>query len=119
MVALPFLFGGGLSCFLAISLHAVPARSGTPPYWVLFLVLGAIALVAGVLLLFAREEREEEEDDEESIAVPRKEWDRVQRELRRLSPKDADDQGSSGSHVAAGLAASSRDPSPGARPDAE
>lgn len=83
LAGVPFLFGGVLALFLAYTLRQAPTRTGVPPFWVLFLAVGIIALVAGVLLMLSREP-EGEEDDDETIAVPKKEWARVQRELERL-----------------------------------
>ena len=81
---LPFLFGGGLALLLAYTLRTEPARAGTPPLWVLFLTLGLVALIAGVLLIISSEPEPGEDGDEEHVVVPRKEWTRVQRELREL-----------------------------------
>lgn len=84
--ALPFFFGGGLSLLLAFTLRREPTRSGVPPLWVLFLMLGLIALVAGILLLLAREGEDEDEHEPgpEEVVVSKEEWERVQHELRKL-----------------------------------
>lgn len=90
---LPFFFGGGLAVFFAYSLRDAPVRSGVPPLWILFLTLGIIALVAGVLLALSTEPDAEEEDEgtkADHVVVPKKEWEGLQAELSRLrgsSPK--------------------------------
>jgi hypothetical protein len=82
---LPFFFGGALAIFLAYELRSATSRSGIPPLWVLFLTLGIVALVAGFLLVLTTEPSpEEEEEDPDHVVLPRKEWDHLQLELRRL-----------------------------------
>ncbi len=112
--SLPFLFGGGLSLFLAYSLREAPSRAGVPPFWVLFLAIGVIALVAGAALVLSREpEGDQDEDGAEdgvpveggrgdTVAVPKAEWARVQRELERLRGSSSTDTVTKGTRAPAG-----------------